>query len=214
MKNDWQIGKMYQMRNGGDVTLMRVNQNGTNPASLIFSDGYLRGVDGRFLDFECPIDIIGELQEQKKETDPLTESLTTAFDKIFGDLINERKPDLKISVIKSSSVGCPEMPPFYVGGAFKSLDKAALTFDDVQNMYIKNKAMRERDNKPDDRRPFKMFRDTSTDLELAIMRLNRHHKYKSGMPGLVRRMWPSIVRARAADKPDSGNDLRPWYERA
>ena len=62
-----------------------------------------------------------------------------------------------------------------------------------------------RDNKPDDRRPFKRFRDPSFRRVRAKMMLSLYrHKHF---------VWPAVVADRAADKVESNRDARPWYDR-
>lgn len=70
-----------------------------------------------------------------------------------------------------------------------------------------------RDNKPDDRRPRvwlateKQQRRQIAMAAINIYRRNKatNHKYNE--------MWTDLVELRAADKPDSNRDSRPWYEK-
>lgn len=73
------------------------------------------------------------------------------------------------------------------------------------SVTVGNALMIDRDNKTDDRRPFKMFRNPHYKRDVAAANLSLYrHKHS---------IWPHVVAERAADKPDSSRDSRPWYER-
>jgi len=229
-KINWQVGKTYPMRNGEHVTLMRANQCGPNPVILTFSDGFQRGLDGRFIyTFECPIDIIGESEPKpKKETYPIPESLTKAFDKIFGDLVDGLKANAKISTvgawvdpIKDSITATvlqvatekrygeleeQKAPPTLISSpTYRDLDLDLAEYAKAD--------MLARDNKPDDRRPrVWLATEKQQRREMAQSALNYYRGFRSIKN--CGKFWTTLVEMRAADKPSDKSDARPWHDKA
>lgn len=73
------------------------------------------------------------------------------------------------------------------------------------SVTVGNALMIDRDNKTDDRRPFKMFRNPHYKRDVAAANLSLYrHKHS---------IWPHVVAERAADKPENNREVRPWHER-
>lgn len=66
----------------------------------------------------------------------------------------------------------------------------------ITRIDIKNKPMKDRDNRPDNRRPFKRLRNPNYKRDI--------HKHL---------IWPFVVAARESDEPYHSLDVRPFYNR-
>ena len=91
-------------------------------------------------------------------------------------------------------------------------------FDEAPTITIDlNDAMKIRDKKADDRRPYTHLTrpgDAQNQRRyLAMRHIDSHRANKNTQPAFVRRMWADIVRVRETDEHVERSDGKPWYDK-
>lgn len=221
---NWEVGKAYRTRSGLRVVLEEVDLKSSFPLHVRYTTGATDWVtlQGRssLISSSHPGDIVGEWDEPKRAvlvgTEEGSECRRDGCEGKIGfhhecQCSVSRAPCWQCENAKLTCTMCeweePKTDPF----AYKSPPPNKTYTMDEYAAY--QRALNEilgdlsaaRDNKPDDRRPFKMFRNPNYKRDVAAANLALYrHKHE---------IWPHVVADRAADKPESNRDKRPWYER-